>query len=75
MINYNQNELSLEQLKGLRCCLYCMCSTEEESQVNALVMQAEISRQKAKQLGLNITAEYIEVLQVLLLSIEHSTSR
>ena len=71
MINYNQNELSLEQLKGLRCCLYCRCSTEEESQVNALVMQAEISRQKAKQLGLNITAEYIE--SVTGTSTEHRT--
>ena len=71
MINYEQSELGLQGLKGLRCCIYCRCSTEEESQVNALVMQADISREKARQLGLVIVSEYIE--SVTGTSTEHRT--
>ena len=56
----NKNVQSLDDLKGLRCCLYCRCSTEEESQVNALAMQVNISREKARQLGLTVTEEYVE---------------
>ena len=52
----NKNMQSLDDLKGLRCCLYCRCSTEEESQVNALAMQVNISREKARQLGLIVVA-------------------
>lgn len=67
----NKNVQSLDDLKGLRCCLYCRCSTEEESQVNALAMQVNISREKARQLGLTVVAEYVESVSGT--STEHRT--
>lgn len=46
--------------KGLRVGIYNRCSTQEESQVNALELQAKQSREIAKQLGWTIVAQYIE---------------
>lgn len=43
-----------------RAAIYNRCSTEEEAQKNALAIQAEESRERAAELGWEVTAQYIE---------------
>lgn len=40
--------------------IYNRCSTEEECQINALAVQAEESREIARQMGWNILEQYVE---------------
>ena len=53
-------DLSPTPQKGLRVGIYNRCSTQEESQVNALELQAKQSREIAKQLGWMVVYQYIE---------------
>ena len=44
----------------LRAVIYCRCSTEEESQQDALIQQVQESRKSVQQQGWLLVDEYIE---------------
>lgn len=52
--------LNIADTKGLKVGIYNRCSTLEESQVNALELQAEQSREIAQSFGWNIAEQYVE---------------
>ncbi len=52
--------LDIESTKGLKVGIYNRCSTQEESQVNALELQAKQSREIATSFGWLIADQYIE---------------